>query len=1524
MRAAPCACSRCGRPTGRVVANFHQNGEQGDEEIQIEAEEDVQPLRPAHSPETPTAKMMEEHRYNHIPYRDWCKWCLMGRGRGMQHRHADSSWIAVVGLDYFYITAGGVKLRKELDQTDDDAGNAALEEERKAGNIVKCIMVRCTKSKNLFAHVVPYKGAGEDRFVAELVTRDVEWLGHTRLIIKADNEPALRTLVMQSLEEIRLKCVDIDNISTENPPKYDSQSNGGTEVGVQLVRGIFRTLKLCLESRIDKFIPINHAVIPWLLEHTCLILNVRPMGSDGQTSWSRVRGRAFNQRLLGFGEVVFYKLPVKGPAHDPDGNMGTRWVEAVFLGYHRSSNTYIVGNADGIKMARSIARRPMPERWSADALVQVQATPWSMHESQVRVRFQDPVAPAEGPPRQEPTPAIRRMRINKTDLETHGYTDGCPQCTHTRRYGGAKPGGTHTAACRARLVEAIGQSAAGQARLGDYEERLTRSMAEHIERQDVTAAAAPSAPAPAPAPPAARRGVLDGAPASADADNGPRRAPGPEDIRDGPTGCDGPAAPHPTDAGIGPPGDVDMEETGTEAPGGDQHMGFIGSLEPARDDFVSELLLSQLGSMGRRYRRESRQSFKKVVSEIYSPPRVTKLLGESRSKHLVPGLALDLTVVDPDDGRPWDFSLRSKREKARQLLRQQKPYLLIGSPECKHFCTWFALNEARSTDAQAMRHARTRAVAHLEFVVSLYVEQLQGGRYFLHEHPQYATSWTERVMKELAEIKGVIRTNGDQCQFGAEVKHGPKTGQPVKKPTGFLTNSPKLAEVLTRRCSGGQTPWACSRPKGGHHVLCSGRVGREAAIYPRGLCRAVLKGISDQLRADRRLKAGCFGVQMVDDEEEIAAALQGPEQGFSGKYHDDLTGQILNDEMVRKARMCELEFFHSKGVWVKVPMATARKQTGRPPITVRWVDVNKGDELRPNYRSRLVARQMRAQDTSGNSYFAPAPPLEALRTVISLAMTEIGDHKPNHDPASPKRTQMSFVDIARAYFNAVVDEKDPPTFVSLPKEDGDSTSMCARLLRHMYGTRMAADGWQEEYSTFLIGIGFVQGTASPNLLCHHERGIACSVHGDDFTATGPCDALDWYETAIAQKYEITVGPRIGPGPNDAKEARALNRVIRWCQDSIEYEADPRQAEKLVAECGMEGAQTMVTPGVRATGTDLTDDQELPPQLTTAFRGAAARANYLAADRIDAQFACKEICRSMSKPTTQSWRALKRVCRFLNGVPRLVYTYPRQRVECIDVYTDTDWAGCPKTRKSTSGGCVLLGRHAMKHWSSTQASIALSSAEAEFGGVVRGAGQGLGYQALLSDLGASVPLRVWTDSSAAVGICQRQGLGKLRHLDTQTLWVQQAVRTGRVDLRKVLGERNPADLLTKHSLSRARLEMLVGLHGCRYLEGRAETAPKTRKGVSTKVTMASAGEDLGAIQSEEEPEMPHLLYDAEKLNVLYPKLEVPDEDLLDDGHERVRDQGDHVLAHGLAIAAKIQADMREVGRIRHPQIRLRPE
>ena len=124
--------------------------------------------------------------------------------------------------------------------------------------------------------------------------------------------------------------------------------------------------------------------------------------------------------------------------------------------------------------------------------------------------------------------------------------------------------------------------------------------------------------------------------------------------------------------------------------------------------------------------------------------------------------------------------------------------------------------------------------------------------------------------------------------------------------------------------------------------------------------------------------------------------------------------------------------------------------------------------------------------------------------------------------------------------------------------------------------------------------------------------------------------------------------------------------------------------------------------------------------------------------------------------------------------------------------------------------MLIGSHIIKTWSSTQASLALSSGEAEYYGVVRATGIGLGHQALMRDAGILLPLRVWTDSSAAMGTAGRQGLGKLRHLECHSLWLQQRLRRKEFELRKVLGTDNPADLFTKHLESAKRLEHLLDM------------------------------------------------------------------------------------------------------------------
>ncbi len=137
--------------------------------------------------------------------------------------------------------------------------------------------------------------------------------------------------------------------------------------------------------------------------------------------------------------------------------------------------------------------------------------------------------------------------------------------------------------------------------------------------------------------------------------------------------------------------------------------------------------------------------------------------------------------------------------------------------------------------------------------------------------------------------------------------------------------------------------------------------------------------------------------------------------------------------------------------------------------------------------------------------------------------------------------------------------------------------------------------------------------------------------------------------------------------------------------------------------------------------------------------------------------------------------------------------------------------------------MTLGAHAIMMWSSTQAVVAMSSGEAELYALTKGAANTIGMLSLASDFGQTLHGRISSDASAAIGIVNRTGVGKLRHVRVQYLWLQDKVRNGELEVAKVPGVVNPADLFTKH-LDIATMSGHLERLGFELRSDRAETAP----------------------------------------------------------------------------------------------------
>ena len=268
-------------------------------------------------------------------------------------------------------------------------------------------------------------------------------------------------------------------------------------------------------------------------------------------------------------------------------------------------------------------------------------------------------------------------------------------------------------------------------------------------------------------------------------------------------------------------------------------------------------------------------------------------------------------------------------------------------------------------------------------------------------------------------------------------------------------------------------------------------------------------------------------------------------------------------------------------------------------------------------------------------------------------------------------------------------------------------------------------------------MGFTKGRAAPTVFYNEGKAVRCVVHGDDFTFTGEKGTLLQIAEEMKETYELKVRGMMGDEPDDDKDIVILNRRLKWTKEGLEYKADDKHVREILNHFNLDdGSKGLSAAIVKDPDAEqIEGNDELNKEEAKVFRALAARANYLSLDRPDIQFATKEICRDMSKPTSRSMAKMKRLARYLLDHPEAIVKYNGNAGDDrINVYSDSDWAGCLRTRRSTSGGAMMASGGLVKTWSSTQATVAQSSGEAEYYALVRAAAEGLGMKTIMKELG----------------------------------------------------------------------------------------------------------------------------------------------------------------------------------------------
>ena len=1325
--------------------------------------------RKLQDPRLPSRKEVDDHHLAaHLPYRSWCAFCVMGKGKAAPHyKQTREDGLPEIHLDYCFMSTEGKPLATIL-------------------------VAKEKLTKMMLATVVPLKG-GSVEFPTKRILAFLKEIGleSADVVLKSDQESAIldllkivasRRAATSKLElavsgdtDCGVQAASSTDGATrsiiEASPVGSSGSNGFIERGIQDVEGQARTIKVAFESHVGVEVPSDHNLVPWIVEFAAVSINRGQVSSDGKTAYERLKAKPASLCGLEFGERVLWRSNV--PARDRRNKMDSEWKHGIFIGQRTLSGEYIVGTADGTFRPRTIHRVPVEKRW-IDNLTFVSGLPWRLnkdHNGDAEVFLdENPPDPSLQPATcrlpptmvEEPVTTVRQFYVKATDVDPSsgglGFMPGCPGC---KAIINGKKSVAHSETCRLRVMEQASSKPSVAARIKVTRARDTEYHAKRLEAEEEK-----------------------------------KKKEGSTDVTGDSTMQDNGEAGRSTAQVGGSSGSSSSAPVATE------------SRKRAADDQDIPVVPDQV-----------------IVGPAFSPPRA-----EKRS-----------AADEPDDD--YQTAQESKQQRigdspmnmidvAVEEMEMNSLSIKAGSQQVRMTTCEEPIHLAYLEDAQASLLAEAISCTNVGAVRAQLDEEVRhcmmnvlcGSLGVQSGHP---SSEVESIFEPGSRMGREDDTDKDYWQYDAskaiwtrhivvprvELFHPSEGAVDDQSPVG-----PKLANLMSRRWTipDGVAPvrddW--------RRVEDSSTTWLEADGSPLewvGTCVFYERwaAASDDEEDDGRLltemqnmesRSRGRGGQTIAE----VAALPGdlvfqdiPERNTV----DDLSGKPLEVIQVTAAKHEEITEMYRRKVWLEREVSECLRETGKPPIPVRWVVTNKGDELHPNVRCRLVAKHLVAKygGKDAEDLFAAMPPFELIKSLFVKAV-----QRNNWKKVVRK---VMFIDVSKAHLYAPVGG-DTKAYVELPPECG-KPGVCGLLQFWLYGMRPASHGWQDEYTKQLELIGFRRGEASPCCFYREKDDISCVVHGDDFTFEGSPEALLEIAAALKKVWLVKVRAVLGPEASDDKEVSILNRVVRWCDDCLLYEADPRHVEKLLRDAGLEDCKSLSTPGVKSTTASVVLDDGVVPsgdgvqpdpgprkldrEEMRVYRSAVARCNYLAADRFEIAFTTKELCRSMSCPTEEDMVAVRRLCRFLRGLPRMV-----QRIEfgnyvpsVIRAFVDSDWAGCRRTRKSTSGGVLYLGDTPVRGWSSNQAVIALSSGEAEYYAALKGASAALGYQSMLRDIGIRVSVTLFTDSSAARGIIHRAGLGKLRHLETGYLWLQAAVANKRLQVRKVKGTENPADLFTKY-------------------------------------------------------------------------------------------------------------------------------
>lgn len=462
---------------------------------------------------------------------------------------------------------------------------------------------------------------------------------------------------------------------------------------------------------------------------------------------------------------------------------------------------------------------------------------------------------------------------------------------------------------------------------------------------------------------------------------------------------------------------------------------------------------------------------------------------------------------------------------------------------------------------------------------------------------------------------------------------------------------------------------------------------------------------------------------------------------------------------------------------------------GKKPIGCKWIFKTKRDSIGnvERYKARLVAKGYTQKE--GIDYtetFSPVSSKDSFRTIMALvAHFDLELHQ---------------MDVKTAFLNGDIDETiymvQPENFVI-----GDPKQMVCRLKKSIYGLKQASRQWYFKFHQVIVSFGFETNTVE-DCVYHKFSGsryIFLVLYVDDILlATNSLELMHETKVFLSKHFEM----------KDLGEASFVLgiQIHRDRSRGILGLSQKSYIEKVLKRFGMQNSKPIDTPVAKGDKFSLKQcpkgELEIQEMQKIPYASAVGSLMYAqVCTRPDISFIVGMLGRYLHNPGMDHWKAAKRVLRYLQRTRGHMLTYRRSDQLEIIGYSDSDFAGCQDSRKSTLGYIYLLAGGAISWKSAKQTLVATSTMEAEFVACYEASNQAIWLRNFVAGLrivsGIERPLKLYCDNNSAVLFSNNnRSSSRSKYIEIKFLAVKERVQSGQISIEHIGTDSMIADPLTK--------------------------------------------------------------------------------------------------------------------------------